>query len=73
MAEKKTKTKKPEAAKSHKKLDISPIAIVDNIVFSKTEAFAYFQITNSVYDFLSNDQKVSTALRISTAFNNLIA
>lgn len=73
MAEKKTKTKKPEAAKSHKKLDISPIAIVDNIVFSKTEAFAYFQITNSVYDFLSNDQKVSTALRISTAFNNLMS
>lgn len=67
------KKKKAQHKPTNKRLEISPIAIIDNIVFSKTEITAYFQITNSVYDFLSNDQKVNLALRISNAFNNLMS
>lgn len=56
-----------------KKLDIAPVAIIDNIVFSKTDITAYFQITNTVYDFLSNEQKFNTALKISNALNSLMS
>lgn len=70
MAENKEKEVSPKNNK--KRLDIAPVAIIDNLVFSRTEVFAYFQVTNSVFDFLSNDQKVNLALRISNAFNNLM-
>lgn len=71
MSDKKEKV--PTQKKGNKKLDISPVAIIDNIVFSKTEIFAYFELTNAVFDFLSNDEKVNLALRISNAFNNLMS
>lgn len=57
---------------SKKKLNLSPIAVIDNMVFSKTDGWAYYRLTNNVFDFLSTDQKVSLALRISNALNNLM-
>lgn len=56
-----------------KKLDISVQSMVDNMTFSKTDVYAYYRISNEAYDFLSNDQKVSLALRTSNAWNALMA
>lgn len=66
---KKTKAKK----ENKKKLDISALAIIDNIVFSKKEIWAYYRIQNSVYDFLSTDAKISLAARTSNAFTAIVA
>ena len=64
--------KENKTTNSKKKLNLSPIAVVDNMVFSRTDGWAYYRITNDVFDFLSQDQKVSLALRISNALNNLV-
>lgn len=74
MAKDKDSQKKAKAARklNRKKLDISMRAIIDNIVISKTDQWAYFRISNNVYDFLSNDAKVSMALQMSKAFGALM-
>lgn len=75
MAKTKEKKEKPDKKKSmsdKKRLDISAKAIVDNIVFSKTEAWAYYRLSNSVYDFLSRDSRIATATRIINAYTSLI-
>lgn len=59
--------------RKEKKLKIAPTSMVDNIVFSKTDAYAYYRISNDVFDFLSNDQKISLGLRTTNALNNLMA
>lgn len=59
--------------KKEKKLKISPSSMVDNIVFSKTDAYAYYRVSNDVFDFLSNDQQVSLGMRTTNALNNLMA
>lgn len=70
----KEKKPKPQTIKQKgKKLGIAPVAIIDNIVFSKDEIWAFFQISNSVFDFLSNDQKASLAIRNSNALNNIMS
>lgn len=56
-----------------KNLKISPVAVVDNMVLSKTDAWAFYKITNKVFDFLSHDQKVSLALKTTNALNNLMS
>lgn len=71
--EKKPKDKKPKVPKDKKRLDISAVAVIDNIVFSKTEKYAYYRITNDVFDFLSNGQKVTRGLQIANAFNGLMS
>ena len=63
---------KGKTTNSKKKLGISPIAVIDNIVFSKTDAWAFYRITNSVFDFLSHDQKTGLALQTANALNNLM-
>lgn len=64
------KAKKPSA--NRRRLGISALAMVDNIVFSKTDSMAYYQLTNNAFDFLSTGQKTALALRISNALNNLM-
>lgn len=59
--------------KKEKKLKLSPTSMVDNIVFSKTDAYAYYRVTDNVFDFLSHDNKVSLGLRTTNALNNLMA
>lgn len=71
--EKKPKNKKPKVPKDKKRLDISAVAVIDNMVFSKTEKYAYYRITNEVFDFLSTSRKVSLGLQIANAFNGLMS
>lgn len=58
---------------SKKRLDISALAVIDNMVYSKTDVWAYFKLKNDVFDFLSTSQKASLALQITSAFNNLMS
>lgn len=61
--------KKKRGAK--KKLDISAIAISDNIVFSRTEKWAYYRVSNTAYDFLDDYQKISYAKGFMNAMSSL--
>jgi hypothetical protein len=71
--EKKPKDKTSKVPKDKKRLDISAVAVIDNMVFSKTEAYAYYRITNEVFDFLSSGSKVKLGLQIANAFNGLMS
>lgn len=73
MAKKSKEKKDPYAFGGKKRLDISALSIVDNIVFSKTDRWAYYRISNSVYDFLSNEARISVASQIINAFANLMS
>lgn len=70
---KKKKQNKPKKKKGeHKKLlKIPPIGIVDNVVFSKTEAWAYYKVASVPYDFLTNDGRSRLANDIMIAFSSL--
>lgn len=69
------KTKKKNSQKDlygKRALDISALGIVDNIVFSKTERWAYYRIDNDVYDFLSTTGKVAQGQTLANAFRALM-
>lgn len=73
MAEKKEKPVKTKVKSGKgKQLVPSAIAVVDNIVFSMTETWAYYRLTTDVFDFLSNDGKISSAYQVANAFTNLV-
>lgn len=62
------------AEKKNKKiLGISAIAVIDNLVFSKTDCWAFYKVTNDVFDFLSHSQKHSLAVRINNALANVVS
>lgn len=63
---------KKAKAKKGKRLDISMEAVVDNIVFSEKEVWAYYKVSNRAYEFLSFGGKVGLAINMTTAFNNLM-
>ena len=63
--------KKKNAGK--KKLPIAANAIIDNMVFSKDERWAYYKLSNSVFDFLSLDAKLSVGQQLINAFVNLMS
>jgi len=67
------KASSSDKSKSLKNLDISARAIIDNIVFSKTEKMAYYKVSNEVFDFLSSSQQVSLGLRVTNALNDLMS
>lgn len=71
--EKNTKTKSKSTLKDKKRMDISALAVVDNIIFSKTDVWAYYRLTNEVFDFLSSTRKLQVGLQISNAFNGLMS
>lgn len=56
-----------------KKLGVSALGIVDNMVFSRTDCMAYYKVTNEVFDFLSQGQKVALAHRLNNAFANIMS
>lgn len=56
-----------------KKLDISAKAIIDNIIITKTDIWAYYTVSNREYDFLDQRGQVSLVRDTSTAFTNLLA
>lgn len=62
---------KPKGGKN-KKLTPSAIAVIDNMVFNNTDAWAYYRLSTDVYDFLSNDGKIGAAYQVANAFTNLI-
>lgn len=73
MAEEKSKPKKPLfGPKAKKRLDMSVQAVIDNMVFSKKEVWAYYRITPQMFDFVSDTVKVSNAARVSAAFTTLV-
>lgn len=55
-----------------KRMDISMVAVSDNIVFSKTDMWGYYRLTNSAYDFLSSEAKIALGQQIINAFVNLM-
>lgn len=55
------------AKDNKKKLSISPIAIIDNIVISKNGAWAYYVISEKPYDFLSIDSRIDLCLSTNAA------
>jgi hypothetical protein len=67
----KEKSAKP-SLKEKKRLDISAVAVIDNMVFSKTEKWAYYRLTTQVFDFLSTNGKVQIGLQISNALNAIM-
>lgn len=68
MAEKEAKAPKS----SKKELKPAALAVIDNLVFSKTEVWAYYRLSTDVFDFLSTDGKIAGAYQIANAFTNLI-
>lgn len=69
---KKDKKKKNTIKKDKKRLKISAVGIVDNIVFSKTDIYAFYKVRTEVFDFLSRSAKVSVAAEINNAFISLM-
>lgn len=72
MAEKTKSKAKDKNKKNLKRLDISTLAVCDNIVFNKSEQWAYYRLSNSVYDFLSSNAKILVAKQLINAFINLM-
>lgn len=73
MAEEKSKPKKPLfGEKAKKRLDISVQAVIDNMVYSKKEVWAYYRVSPQMFEFLSDAVRVSNAARITAAFTALV-
>lgn len=64
--------KKASSKAGKKKLDIATKAIIDNMVFSKTDSWAFYKISNSVYDFLSVEAKIQMAQDFINGFTALM-
>lgn len=62
---------KNKAKKVRTTLKIPALGIVDNVVFSKSEAWAYFKVASVPYDFLTNSGRASLANDIMIAFSSL--
>jgi len=73
VAEDKQKPKRPLfGEKAKKKLDVSVQAVIDNMVFSKREVWAYYRLGSQMFDFLSDAVKISNGARITAAFTSLV-
>lgn len=74
MTEKHKSTKKEKNKKkkiNKESISIPPVGIVNNIVFSKGEAWAYFKIASVPYDFLTNSGRAQLSNDIMIAFSGL--
>ncbi len=54
-------------------LGVSAVAVSGNVVFSRNQTWAYYQIANNAYDFLSHRDQVEMASTITSAFNSVMA
>ena len=73
MAEQKAKPKKPIFGnKAKKKLDISVQSVIDHMVFSKKDVWAFYRVKPQMFDFISADTQVERAISMSTAFTALL-
>lgn len=66
-----SKKPKKEKLKELPKLNVPPIAVINNIVISKTEVWAYYVLAEKPYYFLSQDAKTSLAYSTMTALSSL--
>lgn len=75
MAKDSPQKPKPEKKQkaNKKKLDISAVAFIDNMVFSKTEAWAYYKVTNQAFDFLTAEGQANLVQRLTNSFNVLMS
>lgn len=69
--QKKERQKKKKAVENRRLLKIPAVGIVDNIVFSKSEAWAYYKVSSVPYDFLTNQGRAKLASDIMIAFSSL--
>lgn len=53
--------KRQKAKNARQRLNIPVVAISDNVVFTKKEAWAYYKISTVPYEFLSNEAKADLA------------
>lgn len=67
----KSEKKRIENLDQGRNLKVPPIAIIDNIVLSRDEAWAYYVLAEKPYDFLSNSAKVSLANSTMSALSSL--
>lgn len=72
MAKKDDNKNRKKDKNKGKRLDISAIGVVDNLVFSDKEVWAYYSIGGNAYDFLSHDGKLALAANTTNAFANLM-
>jgi len=73
VAEEKSKPKRPLfGEKAKKRLDVSVQAVIDNMVFSKREVWAYYRLSSQMFDFLSEAVQISNGARVTTAFTALV-
>ena len=56
-----------------KELDISMKAIVDNIAFSKDEQWAFYQVRNFAYDYLTFEDRGALAYNLNKAIAGIMA
>lgn len=68
MAKKKKQKKKKDEIK---RLDIPPIAIFDNIIFSKKECWAYYKVSTVPFDFMSTEAQIDYGKRTTMALSAL--
>lgn len=68
---KRNKEKKEKKKKDKATLKIPAVGIMNNIVFSNKEAWAYFKIASTPYDFLTNSGRAKLANDIMIAFSGL--
>lgn len=58
--------------KGNRRLDISALAVIDNIVFNKNSAMAYYRIETDMFDYLSSRAKVGNGIQTTEAFTSLM-
>lgn len=68
---KKKDKRKKKPKKEKKTLTIPAVGIINNVVFSKREAWAYYKIGSVPYDFLTNSGRAKLANDIMIAFSGL--
>lgn len=67
--EEKIRERKKKQKGTKKKLDLSAQAFIDNMVFSKSNRWAYYRIANNAYDFLDDNTKIRYANELSNALS----
>lgn len=65
------KNKKKTKSDKKKTISIPPVGIVNNVVFSEKEAWAYYKISSVPYDFLTNAGRRQLTNDIMVAFSGL--
>ena len=70
-AKAKPKKKQKDKRTAHKNFNMPTVGVIDNIVFSKKEAWAYYQLSDKPYDFLSTNAKVTLGNNTMVALGSL--